>query len=206
MQIAEVITGSQNHPIETPLEVQMASPNGFKHSAQAEDSRAQPLPATDHQSNDSAHEDSGMDGIGDAGSAAAVGTRIDPTVAATSLAQSTCPESQGMTKRSTVVPLSTVSGTVQWQEKAAGVVGAGGAHATAAPLFSFAGLPIKSVCFGSKASTDCRDNADVSAAVPHDTSVAESAPASATEVSWGCLLYTSPSPRDRQKSRMPSSA
>ena len=26
------------------------------------------------------------------------------------------------------------------------------------------------------------------------------------EQSWGCLLYTSPSPRDRQKSRMPSSA
>ena len=25
-------------------------------------------------------------------------------------------------------------------------------------------------------------------------------------ISWGCLLYTSPSPRDRQKSRMPSSA
>ena len=24
--------------------------------------------------------------------------------------------------------------------------------------------------------------------------------------SWPCLLYTSPSPRDRQKSRMPSSA
>ena len=24
--------------------------------------------------------------------------------------------------------------------------------------------------------------------------------------SWACLLYTSPSPRDRQKSRMPSSA
>ena len=24
--------------------------------------------------------------------------------------------------------------------------------------------------------------------------------------SWNCLLYTSPSPRDRQKSRMPSSA
>ena len=24
--------------------------------------------------------------------------------------------------------------------------------------------------------------------------------------SWDCLLYTSPSPRDRQKSRMPSSA
>ena len=23
---------------------------------------------------------------------------------------------------------------------------------------------------------------------------------------WACLLYTSPSPRDRQKSRMPSSA
>ena len=27
-----------------------------------------------------------------------------------------------------------------------------------------------------------------------------------TEVDKGCLLYTSPSPRDRQKSRMPSSA
>ena len=26
------------------------------------------------------------------------------------------------------------------------------------------------------------------------------------EEKWGCLLYTSPSPRDRQKSRMPSSA
>ena len=28
----------------------------------------------------------------------------------------------------------------------------------------------------------------------------------ATSQSWNCLLYTSPSPRDRQKSRMPSSA
>ena len=28
----------------------------------------------------------------------------------------------------------------------------------------------------------------------------------AVEPTWGCLLYTSPSPRDRQKSRMPSSA
>ena len=26
------------------------------------------------------------------------------------------------------------------------------------------------------------------------------------EFTWTCLLYTSPSPRDRQKSRMPSSA
>ena len=26
------------------------------------------------------------------------------------------------------------------------------------------------------------------------------------EQGWPCLLYTSPSPRDRQKSRMPSSA
>ena len=26
------------------------------------------------------------------------------------------------------------------------------------------------------------------------------------EANWVCLLYTSPSPRDRQKSRMPSSA
>ena len=28
----------------------------------------------------------------------------------------------------------------------------------------------------------------------------------AMERGWDCLLYTSPSPRDRQKSRMPSSA
>ena len=27
-----------------------------------------------------------------------------------------------------------------------------------------------------------------------------------SETGWTCLLYTSPSPRDRQKSRMPSSA
>mgnify|MGYP000597415002 CR=1 FL=1 len=27
-----------------------------------------------------------------------------------------------------------------------------------------------------------------------------------TSTCWSCLLYTSPSPRDRQKSRMPSSA
>ena len=27
-----------------------------------------------------------------------------------------------------------------------------------------------------------------------------------TDKTWTCLLYTSPSPRDRQKSRMPSSA
>ena len=27
-----------------------------------------------------------------------------------------------------------------------------------------------------------------------------------TSLKWPCLLYTSPSPRDRQKSRMPSSA
>ena len=31
-------------------------------------------------------------------------------------------------------------------------------------------------------------------------------PGTADEVSYTCLLYTSPSPRDRQKSRMPSSA
>ena len=28
----------------------------------------------------------------------------------------------------------------------------------------------------------------------------------AAQLTWDCLLYTSPSPRDRQKSRMPSSA
>ena len=33
-----------------------------------------------------------------------------------------------------------------------------------------------------------------------------STPAYAYDTTDGCLLYTSPSPRDRQKSRMPSSA
>ena len=31
-------------------------------------------------------------------------------------------------------------------------------------------------------------------------------PAGSAKLDWPCLLYTSPSPRDRQKSRMPSSA
>ena len=34
----------------------------------------------------------------------------------------------------------------------------------------------------------------------------ETAPGSPEDQRWICLLYTSPSPRDRQKSRMPSSA
>ena len=32
------------------------------------------------------------------------------------------------------------------------------------------------------------------------------APGQVVDLNNGCLLYTSPSPRDRQKSRMPSSA
>ena len=50
-------------------------------------------------------------------------------------------------------------------------------------------------------------------AVPETTAPAEAPPegsvvvtAEAMEVAKLCLLYTSPSPRDRQKSRMPSSA
>ena len=31
-------------------------------------------------------------------------------------------------------------------------------------------------------------------------------PVATEELFWGCLLYTSPSPRDRTRSRMPSSA
>ena len=34
----------------------------------------------------------------------------------------------------------------------------------------------------------------------------EAKEAEATQITYTCLLYTSPSPRDRQKSRMPSSA
>ena len=34
----------------------------------------------------------------------------------------------------------------------------------------------------------------------------DAAPDTSPECDWRCLLYTSPSPRDRQKSRMPSSA
>ena len=39
-----------------------------------------------------------------------------------------------------------------------------------------------------------------------DTAIALSGLIAGLVVSWICLLYTSPSPRDRQKSRMPSSA
>ena len=43
-------------------------------------------------------------------------------------------------------------------------------------------------CPGDDVSSDCQELQDVAG------------------VLWTCLLYTSPSPRDRQKSRMPSSA
>ena len=39
-----------------------------------------------------------------------------------------------------------------------------------------------------------------------DSYVVELRQAKAVAEAWCCLLYTSPSPRDRQKSRMPSSA
>ena len=42
--------------------------------------------------------------------------------------------------------------------------------------------------------------------VPADISVSSDAGICGAAVTWTCLLYTSPSPRDRQKSRMPSSA
>ena len=40
----------------------------------------------------------------------------------------------------------------------------------------------------------------------HDYATATNAQELFTQEYQGCLLYTSPSPRDRQKSRMPSSA
>ena len=43
-------------------------------------------------------------------------------------------------------------------------------------------------------------------AQPRQYRIMEGLNASETGVFWACLLYTSPSPRDRQKSRMPSSA
>ena len=39
-----------------------------------------------------------------------------------------------------------------------------------------------------------------------DHNAIEPPPVSRHDIPEGCLLYTSPSPRDRQKSRMPSSA
>ena len=43
--------------------------------------------------------------------------------------------------------------------------------------------------------------------VPNDLDLEQNEKVLSTEVKdWICLLYTSPSPRDRQKSRMPSSA
>ena len=46
----------------------------------------------------------------------------------------------------------------------------------------------------------------VAAEVAEATEAVESEVAAEPELSPDCLLYTSPSPRDRQKSRMPSSA
>ena len=54
------------------------------------------------------------------------------------------------------------------------------------------------------ATTESRTN--IYAAVSHDGGARFSAPIRVNDVDGDCLLYTSPSPRDRQKSRMPSSA
>ena len=53
--------------------------------------------------------------------------------------------------------------------------------------------------------TDMRlDDATIVAAVLHDT--VEDTEATLDEIRGTCLLYTSPSPRDKRQSRMPSSA
>ena len=45
-----------------------------------------------------------------------------------------------------------------------------------------------------------------SASIETDGGQIKETDAMGREKFWDCLLYTSPSPRDRQKSRMPSSA
>ena len=51
-----------------------------------------------------------------------------------------------------------------------------------------------------------REEAAAAAAGEAEAAAAARAAALAAEAESTCLLYTSPSPRDRQKSRMPSSA
>src|SRR5665213_3391062 len=79
-----------------------------------------------------------------------------------------------------------------------------------ASILSFTGATIGGVIdttlpFGPTAAVTTFSN------IPFDTLVVNGAPANngmyaLTSASESCLLYTSPSPRDRQKSRMPSSA
>ena len=59
----------------------------------------------------------------------------------------------------------------------------------------------------SMAGTTARDSLNLSSLTDTTTGKFNIAMSSAfTDADYTCLLYTSPSPRDRQKSRMPSSA
>ena len=59
------------------------------------------------------------------------------------------------------------------------------------------------LCTMSVVLASCGKTTDAKNEVQETTEVAVTEPETETEI---CLLYTSPSPRDRQKSRMPSSA
>ena len=49
-------------------------------------------------------------------------------------------------------------------------------------------------------------DSSVKALASTEVDISQIEPGKSVTVLWSCLLYTSPSPRDRQKSRMPSSA
>lgn len=179
MQIAEVITGSQNHPIETPLEVQMASPNGLRQSEPPGDAQVDPSRTIDHHCNQGTDEDSSMHVSGDAGSPLAAEARAEThgVLARSHGSPSPCPASTPTTKGPIEVSSSLVPEPAQGQRAAAGAGSVGGGGSTVAPLFSFAGLPVKSVGFGSKASTAGRQINDVLPGTHHASSAGTTVPA-----------------------------
>lgn len=153
MQIADVILGSQNHPIETPLDVQMASPNGVKVSAQHKDT-AQPLLATDQYLHS-----------------------IHRTPSASMDASEECVEAHtgALDTPSSLNSKKTKCTATLFMPKGTAVEAQGAGGGSVAPLFSFAGLPVKSVSFGGKAGVS--GAADQVVTNPDSGAVAQQTPA-----------------------------
>ena len=88
------------------------------------------------------------------------------------------------------------------------ICGAGRVGFTIAKQLSEQGHSITVIDPSSEDIQKIDDALDVKAIVGKGTypSILEKANAAETDMIIACLLYTSPSPRDRQKSRMPSSA
>ena len=102
-------------------------------------------------------------------------------------------------------------GTCTAAEAASLMALSGGAITATADVTRLGGIPYKSrsgqiVVSGSKSDTDHQLVGYESQAQASYDRARASEPAITMDMLEICLLYTSPSPRDRQKSRMPSSA